>query len=481
MRAASGFKKGVLRWRQFGLILLILLSFILGPALFSKNSPPLSPSRFPLLPLHGHSRLLVLAPHTDDETLSSAGLMLAAERAGIEVRVVIATNGDGSRSTEVGSFHRILPRSQDYIRMGDIRQQESLAALKVLGVRADQVYFLSYPDRGSAALWGDHWSESSPYRSPFSGVDHSPYQITYNPHSVYAGQDYLADLTSILASYRPDLIIYPHPDDLHPDHWGLNVFTRLAITLLNHRDPTFQPAQYTYLVHRYDFPTILGYQPQDGLVPPPALYPLDPNWLRWDLTPEDIVLKTRAVREYRSQMPTLGRLLESFIRQNELFAPVFDADLQVVEWGNATDPASWVNEAGRPVQVVQLEPGHDTIVRNALPSSTLIALYVARDEANLLWMCVQAEVPTSTEVTYSLHLKALTSTGVQDYQVRSSNLKAGRHKAQRSGVYVCDRVALSALGNPWAIYIGADSEGPGNLLLDRVGWQMLDIYLPGTS
>ena len=384
-----------------------------------------------------------------------------------------------SRSTEIGSYHRILPRQQDYIHLGNIRQQESLAALRELGVGAGQVYFLSFPDRGSSALWGDHWSESNPYRSPFSGKDRSPYQITYDPHSVYAGQDYLGDLTSILADFRPDLIVYPHPDDLHPDHWGLNVFTRLAITQLNHRDPSFHPDQYTYLVHRYDYPTALGYLPRDGLVPPPALYALDPTWVRWDLTPEDVVIKARAIHQYRSQMPTLGRLMMSFIRQNELFAPAVDEDLQLVEWGNATNPASWVNEAGRPVQAVELEPAHETIVRNALPSSDLTALYVARDEADHLWMCVQADDPTSTEVTYSLHLKALTSTGIRDYQVRSSNLKAGWHKAQRSGVYVCDQVSLSALGNPWAIFVGADSEGPGNLLLDRVGWQIINVYQPG--
>jgi LmbE family N-acetylglucosaminyl deacetylase len=480
MRAGKGFKKRLMRWSRFGLILLILASAILAPSLFSRGGSPLSPSGFPVLPLQDHVRLLVLAPHTDDETLSAAGLMLAAQRAGIQVRVVIATNGDGSRSTEIGSYHRILPRQQDFIRLGNIRQQESLAALNVLGIGADQVYFLSYPDRGSSALWGDHWSEASPYRSPFSGMDHSPYQITYDPYSVYAGQDYLDDLISILDSYRPDLIVYPHPDDLHPDHWGLNVFTRLAITLLHHHDPSFQPAQYTYLIHRYDFPTTLGYLPQDGLLPPSALYALSPDWVRWDLTPGDIALKSRAIHQYRSQMPTLGRLMESFIRQNELFAPVVDSDLQVIEWGNAANPASWVNQAGRPVQAVQLEPAHDTLVRNALPSSALTALYVARSGAGSIWMCVQAGDPTSTEVTYTLHLKALTSTGVRDYLVRSSKSKAGGHKAQRSGVYACDQVALSALGNPWAIYAGADSEGPGNLLLDRTGWQMINVDLPGT-
>jgi hypothetical protein len=32
--------------------------------------------------LEGHNKLLVLAPHSDDETLSSAGVILAAQRLG---------------------------------------------------------------------------------------------------------------------------------------------------------------------------------------------------------------------------------------------------------------------------------------------------------------------------------------------------------------------------------------------------------------
>jgi len=220
-------------------------------------------------PLHGYQRLLILAPHCDDETLSSAGLILAAQRAGIQVRVVIATNGDGFLFATMRDFRKIYPTHSDYIRMGVFRQQESLAALAMLGVHPDQVTFLSYPDRGTPSLWNDNWAVTNPYRSPYTGDTKSPYAITYNPSSVYAGAHYLADATSILETYRPDLIVYPHPQDVHPDHWGLNVFTRLALTLIRHNDPAYKPTELTYLVHRPDFPEMKGLKPQESLTPPP--------------------------------------------------------------------------------------------------------------------------------------------------------------------------------------------------------------------
>ena len=68
-----------------------------------------------------------------------------------------------------------------------MRQRESLAALAVLGVDPSQVDFLSYPDRGTPQMWNVDWSPDKPYRSPYSEDTSSPYPLTYNPKSVYAG------------------------------------------------------------------------------------------------------------------------------------------------------------------------------------------------------------------------------------------------------------------------------------------------------
>jgi LmbE family N-acetylglucosaminyl deacetylase len=430
------------------LIFLFLLAAIVLPSLFTNHAPRAVTSTLYPLDLQGHQKLLVMAPHCDDETLGTAGLILAAQRLGMQVRVVVATNGDGYFFVTAQEFNKVYPTSKDYIRMGEIRQQESLAALKVLGVQAEQVSFLGYPDRGSPAEWNDHWLSQDPYRSPYSRDTRSPYPLTYNPKSVYAGEDYLADILSILDSYRPDLIVYPHADDVHSDHWGLNVFTRLAIAEKSHADPACQPAQLTYLIHRPDFPVLKGLKPQASLMHPPALLDLYPDWFRLDLTPEDAALKGQAVQAYRSQLPLLRGLMESFVRANELFAPVETVSLPALVSGDPADPSTWIDPDGQPIPPVERDPVGDFVTRKALPGGDLVAAYLARSDTNMLWICSQAREEASAGLTYRLRLKALTGNAVLLYEARTGMEPEGWKKALHSGVYTCAQVSMSEIGHP---------------------------------
>ena len=427
--------------------------------------------------LDGYQRILVLAPHCDDETLSSAGLILAARRAGIQVKVVIATNGDGYIFATIQDFRKIYPKPADFIRMGELRQQESLSALGILGVRPDQVSFLSYPDRGTPALWNDHWATTNPYRSPFSGATRSPYGITYNSRSVFSGVDYLADLTSILEDYRPDLIVYPHSQDVHPDHWGLNVFTRLALTLIRHNNPSYKPTELTYLVHRPDFPELKGYQPNANLTPPTILYELSPQWYRLDLTHADTRLKGQAVLAYRSQLPLLRNLMESFVRVNEIFAPVTYPSLATISQGDPNNPATWVDGNGQPVNPVQLDPAGDYATRSFLPAGDLTGVYAARDGQGNLMICAQVRENTIPEISYILRLKALTDSGIITFQARTGKGSKGWHPAKHRGVYACTSVSSVNLGNPWAVFVGA-STVVGGRIEDEAAWQMVYINKP---
>jgi N-acetyl-1-D-myo-inositol-2-amino-2-deoxy-alpha-D-glucopyranoside deacetylase len=467
-------KEILVNWWRVVLIVLFLVAVILLTRQLALADPGVTVADLKPFPLGGYHRLLILAPHCDDETLSSAGLILAAQRAGIQVRVVIATNGDGFLFATMQDFRKVYPNHSDFIRLGEVRQQESLAALAVLGVQPDQVTFLSYPDRGTPALWNDHWAAANPYRSPYSGNTKSPYSITYNPQSVYAGADYLADVTSIIETYRPDLIVYPNSQDVHPDHWGLNVFTRLALTLIRHNDPSYQPAELTYLVHRPDFPEIKGLLPKESLTPPAILYALSPDWYRLDLTPADTTLKSQAVQAYRSQLPLLRNLLESFVRANETFAPVSYPDLATAAQGDPKDPSTWLDASGQPVAPVQLDPVADYATRSFVPAGDLTAVYAARDLQGDLLVCAQVREDTIPEITYFLRLKALTGNGIVAYQARTGEAQTGWVPLHRSGVYACATVSLADLGNPWAVFVGATTEGGGRIE-DETGWQMVYI------
>src|SRR5437870_11099503 len=80
---------------------------------------------FEPLDLRGE-RLLVLAPHPDDEVIGCGGLVALHLREGRKVRVVVAT--DGGEAGEPGE-----------------RQRESRAAVASLG--SAEVEFLNFPDR----------------------------------------------------------------------------------------------------------------------------------------------------------------------------------------------------------------------------------------------------------------------------------------------------------------------------------------------
>ena len=418
---------------------------------------------------------MVLAPHCDDETLASAGVILVAQRLGMEVKVVIATNGDGYVFATMDEFNLLYPNPADFIRMGNLRQQESLTALKVLGVNPEQVIFLSYPDQGTPFLWSDYWFGTNPYRSPYSGATRSPYRITYNPNSFYAGENYMADLISIIDTYRPDLIIYPHPEDVHADHWGLSAFTRLAVAVLERNDPDFRPDMYAYLVHRRDYPEPRGYLPKQDLLPPRRSYDIDPFWFRLDLTSQDVAKKDLAVNQYKSQLTWIGVLMESFIRVNENFAKPQPAILLTVNKATPNDPSTWLDNQGNRVTPIQRDPGRDFITREMVSAADLVALYAARDADNHLFVCAQVREETKGILIYDLQVVGIGEQKIVHHTASNQYLEPGGHPVEFNQQYVCDQVGLSELGDPWALFVGANVKAPGKGLLDQIAWQI--VYL----
>ena len=117
-------------------------------------------------------RLLVLAPHPDDEVIACGGLVALHLGEGRRVRVVVATDG-----AEAG--------------MRETREEESHRGLARLGEGAELV-FLRYPDRA-------------------------------------LGDDAAERIREHLRDFRPDLILVPSPVEIHPDHVALSrVFCELV-------------------------------------------------------------------------------------------------------------------------------------------------------------------------------------------------------------------------------------------------------------
>jgi LmbE family N-acetylglucosaminyl deacetylase len=93
-------------------------------------------------------RLVVVAPHPDDEVLGAGGLLQEMEHAGIEMVVVAVTDGEASHPG-VSNSHDLAAR-----RIGETR-----TALHRLGCDSVRVQRLGLPD-GSVAEQGQHLTDA---------------------------------------------------------------------------------------------------------------------------------------------------------------------------------------------------------------------------------------------------------------------------------------------------------------------------------
>jgi len=198
------------------LVLAILLCL---PGCRPAASPAVRPSG--AFQLSEGDRILVLAPHPDDEVLGAGGVLREAVRRGLPVRVVFLTNGDSNEWSFLAYHKRpvIFPRA--VLAMGTMRQGEALAATAALGIPARDVSFLGYPDYGTLTIWRAHWSARPPGRGRLTRATAVPYPAAYRPGAPFKGEEILADLEAILREFRPTRIFVSHPADHHPDHAAL--------------------------------------------------------------------------------------------------------------------------------------------------------------------------------------------------------------------------------------------------------------------
>ncbi|WP_460362096.1 PIG-L family deacetylase [Thermus antranikianii] len=93
-------------------------------------------------------RLLVLAPHPDDETLAAGGLIQKVQASGGQVFIAWMTLGDGFQWDAALLDRTLRPRPEDLRKLAERRLGEAKAAARTLGVPENHLFFLGYPDRG---------------------------------------------------------------------------------------------------------------------------------------------------------------------------------------------------------------------------------------------------------------------------------------------------------------------------------------------
>ncbi|MGB9765727.1 MAG: PIG-L deacetylase family protein [Candidatus Saccharicenans sp.] len=345
---------GALILAVFALLPLFTLSFLslssssLRPAFLSPSPPSTDATdETTTIIICPHDRILVLAPHPDDETLACAGIIQKAVALNLPLKVVFLTYGDDNEWSFL--VYRKFPvlGPQAIKKMGLLREKEARLATAELGVRPDQIVFLGYPDHSLESIWNEHWGNSPPAVGSLSRARQVPYPDAFRPGAPYKGEEIVEDLRSILQEFKPTKIFLSHPADNHPDHRSLYLFTRVA--LWDIEDEITQswpqsPQLFPYLVHFSGWPKPKGLH-QSLRLEPPAAMSRSIHWVSEPLEAKEIATKLEALKKHKSQHESAAPFLNAFIRQNELFGDF--PELEVSEISQSAGASSVWLEADK--------------------------------------------------------------------------------------------------------------------------------------
>jgi LmbE family N-acetylglucosaminyl deacetylase len=286
-----------------------------------------------------HLRLMIFAPHPDDETLAAGGLIQRVlEKKGV-VRVVFVTNGDGYVDGVRKEVKRARTSTADFLHYGRRRHDEALHALRGLGLGKGDGLFLGFPDDGIDDLWAGHWSDRTPYTSPYTRSARPPYRDSLSQRVEYAGIDLEGELRRTLRDFRPDWVLMPDPRDRHPDHCTTGVFVLDALRKLRReaKSPFTRTEVLTYLVHYPDYPAspawvkeIAGAGVGGSRAARRALSAV--HWVNLPLTPTEQAGKRAALDAYQSQFEVMSPFLRQFLRPMELFGQLDAAQIMTVPY-----------------------------------------------------------------------------------------------------------------------------------------------------
>lgn len=144
-------------------------------------------------------RIAIVAPHPDDESIATGGLIQVARAAGAAVRVIVLTDGDANVWPQRWVEKRWRIDVAARARWGARRREEARRAMRVLGLNDGDAVFLGLRDLGLTELL------------------------------MRADASILVRLRAEIAEFAPTCLVLPSPADRHPDHSAANILVRLAL------------------------------------------------------------------------------------------------------------------------------------------------------------------------------------------------------------------------------------------------------------
>lgn len=437
---------------------------------------PTVPAQVKKIAVGKNDKVLIIAPHPDDETLGPGGFAQQAADAGAAVKAVVVTTGDGYQHAVQVNLKIKNPKPADYRALAEMRHKESVAAMGIVGV--SDVVFLGYADGSINSLWRVSWDYSQ-LHTGLNGADKSPYEFAYEPGAPYCGENLVKNLSSIMKDFQPTVIIYPGPEDLHHDHWAVNAFTQYALT-----KDSVKAREYTYLVHRGKlWPSPPVYKPDKVMDPPYQLGEMDATWMRHLLTGVEQDTKLRAIEAYKTQMPLADQFLKAFVRQNELYAVY--PDLTLGEVKNMPDTLALTKLPG-----VVIDDYEALALSEKLGGVGDIRRIAAVTNDKLVDIIVETGRPLEKTTVLMINLRIFTPAGIKRmdlkvYDGQVSAVSAAANSLQPEGLIVRQKdkrtvVQMSGLdfGDVGTVMLNADTfntKETEDQWLDRTAWRRLKL------
>jgi len=420
-------------------------------------------------------RILVLAPHPDDEVLGAGGVIQRAVAMHLPLKIVFLTYGDSNQwSFFLYRKHPVVfPAAVE--NMGLLRHDEAINASRILGVGPRNLIFLGYPDFGTLNIWYYHWDQRPAYRSIMTRVKAVPYKGAYHFGAPYKGEEILGDLRSILREFKPTKIFVSHPADHNGDHLGLYLYLRVALWDEGMDGVTLYP----YLIHYLTWPKPKGFHPEKDLTPPEALAG-DELWRQYHLSAPQMETKKKALQAHKTQFFSSPRYLLSFVKFNELFGDIPPLRLRLNE------NVSLISGQKKLMTTMELPEELNDRERSAFvgvdwkslrlePENLIVTIGLSKPlaqdvEASIYFFGYSAKLPFGKMPKINVRL------GVLSYSVYDQNkrLDQGVVRVNRSPNDITITVPLKLLGHPQKILTSARTS-LGNFPLDNASWVVVEL------
>jgi len=429
------------------------------------------------LTLTPQDRLLILAPHPDDEVLGCGGIIQKAVKLNLPLRLAFLTNGDYNQWSFMLYRKRpvVMPKSVE--AMGLVRHDEAVAAAKELGVSSEQLTFLGYPDFRTLNIWYSHWGDRPPAKGMFTEAEAVPYSNAFRPGALYKGDDILQDLKNIILEFKPTKIFLSHPSDHHPDHRALYLFSTITLWGLHNE---LQASLFPYLIHYKKWPKPEGYFPDESIEPPQP-FQKTITWQNITLNNEEINAKHHAIKKHKTQYGSNAKYLLSFMRTNELYGDFPMINLKPNNSGSFLTSDRQEDLTVFPEQL------------NIEEQTSFVGIeerYVSLENKEIVFFIKLSRPFLKTTVGVSAfifgyrqdrHFKDMPKLHIKfgsiEHQVLDQDkmLSLESIKVERRSKEIKIRVPLDLLGNPQNILTSTNTY-LGTVPLDWISWRTLKIY-----